>query len=147
GLIGQPLARFTGSLTVDGAVIAVNEWVGSQNHNWGTKHTDRYAWGQVAGFDNAPDSFLEVATAQVKLGPFWTPRLTPLVLRHGGREYALRALGQALWRARGRFGYFHWTFRSGSPEATVEGTISAPKEAFVGLRYYNPPGGEKWCLN
>jgi hypothetical protein len=30
---------------------------------------------------------------------------------------------------------------------TIEGTISAPREAFVGLRYYNPPGGEKWCLN
>ena len=146
-LVGLPMARYRGTLTVDGQAIAIDDWVGSQNHNWGAKHTDRYAWGQVAGFDNAPDSFLEVATGQIKIGPFWTPRLTPLVLRHGGEEYALRTIGQALRRARGRFGYFHWNFGSHGDGVEIEGRISASKEAFVGLRYYNPPGGEKWCLN
>src|SRR5690349_2241184 len=53
-LVGLPMARFDGTLTVDGEGIDVGGWVGSQNHNWGAKHTDRYAWGQVAGFDNAP---------------------------------------------------------------------------------------------
>jgi hypothetical protein len=146
-LVGLPMARYRGTVTVDGQAIAIDEWVGSQNHNWGSKHTDRYAWGQVAGFDNAPDSFLEVATGQIRIGPFWTPRLTPLVLRHGGEEFALRTIGQALRRAHGRFGYFHWDFASRTPDVEIEGRIAAPKEAFVGLRYYNPPGGEKWCLN
>jgi hypothetical protein len=173
-LVGLPLARYRGTITVDGQAIAIDDWVGSQNHNWGAKHTDRYAWGQVAGFDNAPDSFLEVATGQIKVGPFWTPRLTPLVLRHGGEEFALRTIGQAL-RASGSFvarpsglkpalssprsgriegplpqgteGHFHWHFSSRAAGIEIEGRISAPKEAFVGLRYYNPPGGEKWCLN
>jgi len=146
-LVGLPMARYRGALVVDGARVEIDDWAGSQNHNWGARHTDRYAWGQVAGFDNAPDSFLEVATGQLKIGPIWTPRMTPVVLRHGGEEYALRTLGQAILRARGRFGYFHWEFRSRAPGAEIEGRISAPKEAFVGLRYYNPPGGEKWCLN
>ena len=146
-LVGLPLARYDGTLEVDGARVDVAGWLGSQNHNWGVKHTDRYAWGQVAGFDNAPDSFLEVGTAQIKLGGFWSPRFTPLVLRHGGEEYALRSLWQAATRARGRFGYFHWEFNSRGPGIEVEGSISAPKDAFVGLRYYNPPGGDKWCLN
>lgn len=145
-LVGLPQARYRGSLTVDGTRHAIDGWVGSQNHNWGRKHTDRYAWGQVAGFDNAPDSFLEVATGQLKFGPLWTPRLTPLVLRHDGQEHALRTIGQAL-RARGRFGYFHWTFDARGPGVAAKGTISAPPSHFVGLRYYNPPGGEKWCLN
>lgn len=154
-LVGLPLAAFRGTLVVDGRTVAIDDWRGSQNHNWGAKHTDRYAWGQVAGFDNAPDSFLEVATGQLKLGPFWTPRLTPLVLRHGGEEFALRSIGQALLRAQGVFGagesrlkpLLQWGFRSRAPGIEVEGTISAAKEDFVGLRYYNPPGGEKWCLN
>ena len=47
------------TIDVDGVSHAVDGWVGSQNHNWGRKHTDRYAWGQVAGFDDAPGSFLE----------------------------------------------------------------------------------------
>lgn len=31
--------------------------------------------------------------------------------------------------------------------AAIEGEIRAPRESFVGLRYFNPPGGVKYCLN
>jgi Tocopherol cyclase len=140
------MACFSGVLTVDGKQVEIADWVGSQNHNWGSRHTDLYAWGQVAGFDNQPDSFLEVATASLRLGPFWTPPITPVVLRHRQREYAFTRLGQAI-RAKGRFGYFSWEFASSNEDAEIAATISAPREAFVGLRYYNPPGGIKHCLN
>ena len=76
-LVSLPLARFRGELSVNGEVIDVAGWVGSQNHNWGSRHTDLYAWGQVAGFDTHPESFLEVVTARLRIGPLWTPPLTP----------------------------------------------------------------------
>jgi hypothetical protein len=145
-LVPLPLATFRGTLAVDGHPWPVFDWVGSQNHNWGSRHTDHYAWGQVAGFDDAPQSFLEVATARLKLGPLWTPPMTLLVLRHGGREIALNSVFQSL-RARGRVAYFEWTFRSENRAVLVEGRITAPRNAFVGLRYDNPPGGFKHCLN
>lgn len=145
-LVSQPFATFEGSLAVDRAVVDVSGWVGSQNHNWGTQHTDHYAWGQVAGFDTHPDSFLEVGTARLKIGPLWTPFMTLLVLRHRGEEIRLNSLRQAL-RATASFDYFTWRFRSETDTLRVEGTITAPREAFVGLRYYNPPGGIKHCLN
>jgi len=145
-LVGLPMAVYHGLLAVDGQEIAIADWLGSQNHNWGSQHTDLYAWGQVAGFDTHPDSFLEVATARLKIGPFWTPPMTPLVLRHQGEEIALNTLLQTI-RARGAFRYFTWDFRSETEAVCVEGTISAPREAFVGLNYYNPPGGSKHCLN
>jgi hypothetical protein len=145
-LVGLPMAVYNGLLSVDGQEIAITDWVGSQNHNWGSKHTDLYAWGQVAGFDTHPHSFLEVATARLKIGPFWTPPMTPLVLRHQGEEIALNTLLQTI-RARGAFRYFTWDFRSETEAVRVEGTITAPREAFVGLNYYNPPGGSKHCLN
>ncbi len=115
-------------------------------YNWGSKHTDSYAWGQVAGFDSHPRSFLEVATARLKIGPLWTPYMTLAVLRHDGKEFALNSLMQSL-RAKGSFDYFTWKFKSATAEIALEGTISAPREAFVGLNYYNPPGGNKHCLN
>ena len=145
-LVAMPLAHFNGSLAVDGESIEVSDWVGSQNHNWGAKHTDRYAWGQVAGFDNDPASFLEVATARLKIGPVWTPFMTPIVLRHRGEEIALNALLQTI-RARASFDYFTWHFHSRTDAVAMEGTISASRDAFVGLRYSNPPGGIKQCLN
>lgn len=145
-LVALPLARFAGRLTIDGETHVIDDWTGSQNHNWGSRHTDLYAWGQVAGFDSHPGSFLEVATARLRLGPFWSPPITPLVLRHEGKEHALTGLWRGV-RATGRFRYFDWDFASHDAGIEISGRISAPREAFVGLRYYNPPGGAKHCLN
>jgi hypothetical protein len=145
-LVGTPLCRYTGQLEVDGEPWPIDGWVGSQNHNWGRQHTDHYAWGQVAGFDDDPEAFLELSTARVKVGPLWTPFLTPLVLRLGGREHALTSVTQAL-RAHGRFRPFEWRFSSHGPDVRIEGKITAAARDVVALRYANPPGGHKICLN
>jgi hypothetical protein len=145
-LVGTPNAEYTGTLTVDGREIPIDGWRGSQNHNWGSRHTDHYAWGQVAGFDNAPDAFLECCTAQIKIGPVWSPRLTFVVLRDEGQEIALNGLLQAV-RAYGSFDFFTWTIDARNPHARIHGCIHAPATVFVGLNYQNPPGGQKTCLN
>jgi len=145
-LVGSPFAAYSGALTVDGEQWPIDGWVGSQNHNWGEKHTDRYAWGQVAGFDGAPDAFLEAATAQVKLGPVMTPPLTVLVLRIDGEELAFNTLGETL-KTKGRYDFFQWRFEARDDAAHVRGTIIAGADDFVGLPYMNPPGGVKTCLN
>jgi len=144
-LVGLPLARFDGSIKVNNKKVNIKNWIGSVNHNWGTKHTDLYAWGQVAGFDNAPNSFLELATAKLKMGPLWTPFLTPIVLRHNNKEYQLNKLSKVFRRA--TFKYFEWKFEAKSKEVILKGKIQATKKDFICLRYYNPPGGEKYCLN
>ncbi len=145
-LVGTPLARYHGRIDVDGEAMEIDGWVGSQNHNWGRQHTDHYAWGQVAGFDEDPEAFLELSTARIKLGPIWTPFLTPMVLRQGGREHVLTGVGQAL-RARGRFVPFEWRFSSHAADVRIEGKITAFARDVVALRYDDPPGGQKICLN
>jgi len=145
-LVGSPLAVFSGSLEVNGERIEIEEWVGSQNHNWGERHTDRYAWGQVAGFDDAPDAFLEIGTARLKLGPLWSPWMTVMVLRLGEEEIRLTGIPQSL-RARGRYDYFCWRFASSLGGTSITGAITATRNDFVGLPYDNPPGGVKTCLN
>jgi hypothetical protein len=145
-LVSLPLACFKGTLSLNSDPIQIDRWYGSQNHNWGIRHTDLYAWGQVAGFDNDPEVFLEIATARLHFGPVWSPPFTPMVLRYKGVEYGLRGLLQSL-RAHGAFGYFTWNFKSEIEQVAIEGTIKAPRQAFVGLTYYNPPGGVKYCLN
>ncbi len=145
-LVGTPNATFRGTLTVDGETVAIDDWRGSQNHNWGSRHTDSYAWGQVAGFDGEPDVFLECSTAQLRVGPLWTPRLSLLVLRVGDEEVALNGLGQSL-RAKGRWEWFDWHIESASAGTRVRAHLHAPRSSFVGLVYDNPPGGTKTCLN
>jgi hypothetical protein len=145
-LVGAPLARFRGKLVVDGREIAIDDWLGSQNHNWGERHTDEYAWGQVAGFDGAPSTFLELSTARVKVGPVRLPWMTVIALRHEGRELRWSSIWRAV-RARGRYEFFRWAFSSDGDDGRIEGRIDAPPDAFVGLPYDNPPGGRKTCLN
>jgi len=144
--VAAPGARFDGRLVVGGNPVVVDGWIGSQNHNWGSRHTDSYAWGQVAGFDDAPDVFLECSTAQVKIGPLWTPRLSLVVLRIAGEEIRWNTLAQSL-RADGRWEFFDWSIRSATARARVTIHLHAPREAFVALPYRNPPGGIKTCLN
>jgi hypothetical protein len=145
-LVGTPNAVFDGELSVDGERWPIAAWQGSQNHNWGSQHTDSYAWGQVAGFDDAPDVFLECSTARLRIAGLWTPPLSVVVVRIGEREFALNGLRQAL-RAKGEFDFFDWRVDSESPEVRLSIHFQAPKSAFVGLRYDNPPGGAKTCLN
>ncbi|HEU5110091.1 MAG TPA: hypothetical protein VFT95_16235, partial [Micromonosporaceae bacterium] len=150
-LVGVPLARYDGVVRVGDRRIEVDGWLGSQNHNWGSRHTDRYAFGQVAGFDNAQGSFLEVATARNRVGPVRTPALTLMVLRHAGREHELTGLLRARRHATGRYDHtgedFTWEFASESDEVRVSGKMVAPRSAFVGLAYADPPGRVKYCLN
>lgn len=145
-LVGGPLAKFTGTLEVDGTPLVITEWVGSQNHNWGSRHTDRYAWGQVAGFDEAPDAFLECSTARLRIGPVWTPWMSPVVLRLGTETLGWNGLVRAV-RARGRYAGYDWHIETGDRQGSLELRIHADPHEFVALRYGNPPGGSKICLN
>ncbi|SHH22750.1 hypothetical protein [Massilia sp. CF038] len=145
-LVGGPAALFSGELRIDGATLDIRQWRGSQNHNWGSRHTDTYAWGQVAGFDGAPDVFLECTTARLKLGPVWSPPLTLVVLRIGATQYSLNGLVQAM-RTRATLDFFRWEIDARSAEVTISIRMHAPSSAFAGLGYANPPGGIKTCLN
>ena len=145
-VVGSPLAKFNGQFTVNGKIYELNDWIGSENHNWGEKHTDQYAWGQVSGFDNNENVFLEAISGKVKLGPVLSPLFTIMVLRVSGKDYCFNNLAQA-FKAKAHYDFFEWHFKSKTKEAEIEGVIRAPKEHFVALTYYNPPGGNHTCLN
>ena len=71
-------------------------------------------------------------------------------LRMEGREYQLNGYLQAIL-AQGRFGIeqgvCRWRLESRTPTVGISAEITAPAAHFVGLRYDNPPGGFKTCLN
>ncbi len=145
-VISRPLLRYHGQFTVDGETHVIDDWHGSESHNWGSKHTDQYAWGQVAGFDDAPDAFLECATARVKVGPLQTPWMTLLTLRLDGKEYRFNSIKQSM-KAKGQYEFFDWTLETGDEKTRIEVHIHAPAAYFTALTYFNPPKGSKTCLN
>jgi hypothetical protein len=145
-LVGAPRARFAGAIEVDGRSVDVNGWLGSHNHNWGERHTERYAWAQVVGFDNAPDAFLECASARVRVGPILAPTMSVLVLRLDGEEYALNSLWTAA-RASARIEALDFQLHTSARGVRIRAHLHAPPSAFIGLDYEDPSGAHKLCLN
>jgi hypothetical protein len=77
-----------------------------------------------------------------EIGPFWTPRMTILVLRHEGREYALNAIGGAL-RAKASIAYFDWSFSTRADDVEIEGRFTAPASRFIALTTTTRPADRR----
>ncbi len=154
-LTGSPSCLFHGTFVVDGETHAVEGWRGAQSHNWGSAQTDEYAWAQVAGFDGAPESFFECGSGRLRLAtclpsvlpPLFTPRTSFGVLRHEGRTYSFDSLWKAL-RAPSVYDVGRMVLSLKARDGVeLDVVVTAPKSAFVGLTYRNPPGGAKVCHN
>ncbi len=144
--VRHPLARFDGRLELAGLTLDLDGWTGSVNHNWGTRHTPAYAFGQVCGFDDAPDSTLEIVTARAAVGPVLLPGVTLFVFRHEGQEFAVRSLGGSL-HTHGRYAPFSWTFGARVGEQMIQGEITTEPADVIGLTYSDTHGGTKYCYN
>jgi hypothetical protein len=145
-MVRHPLARFDGEVALDDIRLDVDGWTGSINHNWGRRHTPAYAFGQVCGFDDAPGSSLEIVTAHAAVGPLSLPAATLLVLRHEGREIAVRSV-LATRHTRAEYRPFIWSFGARVDGVTVDGEISATPREVVGLTYTDTDGESKYCYN
>ncbi len=145
-LVRHPQARVDGRLLLDGADLAIDGWTGSVNHNWGTRHTPAYAYGQVCAFDDAPDTTLEIVTARAALGRVLLPGVTLFVLRHAGLEFAVRSISGSL-QTHGRYRPFTWTFGARLGEQMIEGEITTVPADVIGLTYPDTHGGTRYCYN
>jgi hypothetical protein len=145
-MVRHPLARFDGSVELDDLGVQVDGWTGSANHNWGRRHTPAYAFGQVCGFDGSPASSLEIVTAHAAVGPLSLPAATLLVLRHNGREVAVRSV-LATRRTRGEYRPFSWSFGARVNDVTLDGEITAQPREVIGLTYTDTDGESKYCYN
>lgn len=144
---GAPFALFNGVIIVNDQQVSIRDWAGSENHNWGASHTDKYAWGQVVGFDNYSNAFLECFTANMKLGPIKSPSLTGVALRIDDIDYRYSSLYQLL-KSKAHYQLFDWSFQTGDNDTEITGRIFTDNlDHIVRLTYKNPPGGLKTCLN
>ena len=146
-LVGRPNASFTGSLVVDGETIEIRRLDGEPEPQLGQQAHRRYAWGQVAGFDGAPGTFLGVLDRAHEGRPALDAaddagRAPPRGSGDPPQRHRPGTAGAGRLRLHER-GAFE---RSGDA-ARIEGRFEAPSSAFVGLTYDNPPGGAKTCLN
>lgn len=132
-----PAARFSGRLSVDGREIDVDGWRGMAGHNWGAQHAERWIW--LHGVTPEGD-WLDVAIGKLKLGRLTTPWIANGALSLGGTRCPLR-------RGRVRESPTGCELSLAGRGVRVRGSVSAPRERFVGWVYADPDGAEHHAVN
>jgi hypothetical protein len=82
-----------GRVVVDGRLFDVVGWRATVGHNWGTEHAERWVWLHAAGFEDEPDSWLELTLARVRIGGALTPWIASGAVSVGGIIHHLGGLG------------------------------------------------------
>jgi hypothetical protein len=135
-----PDGLVAGLLEVDGRRIEVNQWRGTIGHNWGTEHADRWVWLHAAGFAAAPQAWLELALARIKVGPARSPWTAIGAVSFGGDLVLLGGLGR---RPQVSANPGRLTARIPAPAGRLYLTVSTADDHAVVVAYADPRGGTR----
>ncbi len=141
-----PDGRVDGTLEVGGRTIAVSGWRGTAGHNWGSEHADTWVWlhaadfGAAAGPGAAPEAWLELVLARIKVGPARSPWTAMGALGLGGERIALGGLGR---RPLVDAGPERLTASIGSPGARLLLSVTTHDADAVTVAYADPQGGTR----
>jgi hypothetical protein len=140
-----PATRFDGRLAIDGREVEVDGWRGMIGHNWGAQHAERWIWLHGLGFEGEGEAtWLDAAIGRIKLGPLTTPWIGNGALSLDGERIPLGGPGRKV-RIDERPDRCNFVIPGKGVE--VRGTVSAPRERFVGWVYADPDGSEHHTVN
>jgi hypothetical protein len=142
-----PRASFEGVFELAGEPpIDLTGWQGMVGHNWGSEHAERWIWLHGAGFQEAPEAWLDVALGRLKIAGRMTPWVANGALSLDGRRYRVGGLAaRGLSVTESAEGC---TLRlKGEGGLTIDGRLEVPRESTAGWRYADPDGGEHDVLN
>jgi hypothetical protein len=89
-----PDGQVTGLLEIEGREVAVSGWRGTVGHNWGSEHADSWVWLHAAEFVAAPEAWLDLVLARIRVGPARSPWTAIGALSLGGSRIVLGGLGR-----------------------------------------------------
>jgi len=135
-----PDGEVTGTLELDGREIAVSGWRGTVGHNWGSEHADSWVWLHAAGFGTAPEAWLELVLARIRVGPARSPWTAMGALGLGGARIFLGGLGRRP-RVDARPGRL--TADVPSPGGRLRLSVTTDDGDPVAVTYADPRGGTR----
>jgi hypothetical protein len=135
-----PDGTVTGTLEIGGREVAVDGWRGTAGHNWGSEHADSWVWLHAADFDAAPEAWLELVLARIRVGPARSPWTAMGALGLGGDRIVLGGLGRRpLVDARP----VRLTASIGGPRVRLLLSVTADDSGPVAVTYADPRGGTR----
>jgi hypothetical protein len=129
-----PDGSASGQVVLDGALVDVVGWRATVGHNWGAEHAERWVWLHAAGFEDEPDTWLELAIARVRVGGTLTPWIAFGAVEHAGQRFPLGGLGHVAGvRVLARPGRLEAIVPGGRVDIRV--AVHADLEQTIGFRY------------
>jgi hypothetical protein len=141
-----PDARFSGSARIDEIEVQLDGWRGMVGHNWGAQHAERWIWLHGADFVERDDAWLDVALGRIKVGPLTTPWVANGTLSIGGERLRLGGI-ERVRRTDVEESPTAAHFALPGSDLTLQGSVQAHADAFVGWVYADPDGSEHHALN
>jgi hypothetical protein len=135
-----PDGQVTGVLDIDGREVSVSGWRGTVGHNWGSEHADSWVWLHAAGFGTAPQAWLDLVLARIRVGPARSPWTAMGALGLGGEPIVLGGLGRRPG-VDARPGQL--TAGIPSPRARLQLSVTTGDDAAVAVAYTDPRGGTR----
>ncbi|MEK6544324.1 MAG: hypothetical protein AABZ44_07830 [Elusimicrobiota bacterium] len=144
----MPLGYFDGHIDIGGRKIEVKQAFGSVGHIWGTAMADNWRWAHaLLKTDDAKESVVfEVLSAQAKIGPIKTPRMTFAYLWHDGKFHATPSVRGALV-SRTQAAASGWDFSADLGDVVVSGDCRPDPLQSVVLEYDDTAGKKLRCDN
>jgi hypothetical protein len=135
-----PDGLVAGTLEVNGEQLSVSGWRGTIGHNWGSEHADSWVWLHAAGFGDAPDCWLELVLARIRIGGARLPWTAMGALGLGGERISLGGLGR-----RPRIDAHSDLLTAGlsSPGSRLELNVTTVSDDAVTVLYADPSGGRR----
>jgi len=135
-----PDGQVTGQLEVGDRSVSVSGWRGTVGNNWGSEHADSWVWLHAADFGGAPEAWLDLVLARIRVGPARSPWTAMGALSVGGQRIVLGGLGR---RPRVSAGPGLLTADIPSPAARLRLSVTAGDDAAVAVPYADPRGGTR----
>lgn len=135
-----PDGLVTGTVEAGGQPVTISGWRGTVGHNWGAGHADTWVWLHADTFATAPDAWLELVLARIRVGRALLPWTAMGALSLGGDRIPLGGLGRRP-RVTARPGGLHASVPS--PGARLELSVTTADGDAVAVRYADPAGGSR----
>jgi hypothetical protein len=139
----HPNLRISGKITIDGNSKELKSVPGVQYHTLGDKYSIPWEWSSSHTFKNSPDAYLDLGY-KINKGT--------LEFTNGEKRYTnwnenmLKKIG-AMKRIKRERSLDHLTFSIEQKDVIINGEITVPMKALLGVEYKGPCGEKFYCYN
>ena len=143
-IVPFPTARFTGTVSIAGRTVGLDDAVGALARIYGHGNAERWGWLHA---DLGGGDVLEVvAGAPRKRGPVSIPPVPLVQLRLDGDDWPDDSV-KAAARARAKVALPRWSVKVVSGHRRLLADVTVPPDASVTLGYTDPDGATATCTN